>query len=151
MTYRRDAVRKERFTESLTRYAAGEDLDASYRISRHGALVVAPRAKLFHAQSSAARLSRYTRVMLGLTNFAFLYRIYGKRPHALVKRLRRGIYRRMFFDVITDLGRLRWTVPRLRADVDALRIFPRIENMERSALDEWYPQFQTGLIDRNPS
>ncbi|TVQ19771.1 MAG: glycosyltransferase, partial [Leptolyngbya sp. DLM2.Bin15] len=42
MTYRRETIANVKFEPALLYYAAGEDLDASYRVSLHGALVEAP-------------------------------------------------------------------------------------------------------------
>ena len=39
MTFRAPVIRSVGFDETLKRYASGEDLDASYRASRHGVLV----------------------------------------------------------------------------------------------------------------
>jgi GT2 family glycosyltransferase len=151
MTFRREVIAAERFDEALLRYAANEDMDASYRVSRRGALVMAPRAKLFHAQSPSARLTRFTRTVLNLTNFAFLYRLNGANPDQLLAELRRGARRRMLVDLIGDLARSRWSLPRVRGDLHALQTFDTIRAMDPSSLRDWYTRFQLDLVDRNPS
>ncbi len=149
MTYRREVFVKERFSECLIRYAAGEDLDASYRISRHGALVQAPRARLFHAKSPLQRLSRRTIAMLSLTNFAVLYRLYGYDPDALFRRFRSGLRRRALIDMISDLGRRQWTLPRVRGDWRAYWLLDKIQRRNLDELPAWYHQVQVEIIERN--
>ena len=59
MTFREAILRKEHFSEVLQRYAAGEDQDLSYRVSRHGAIVNANNAHLCHLEISGGRLSQF--------------------------------------------------------------------------------------------
>jgi GT2 family glycosyltransferase len=151
MTYRREVIAKEGFSEALLRYAANEDVDASYRVSRHGALLVAPRARLHHAESKTARLTRYTRTVLGLTNYAYLYKINGHDPDSLLRRMRSGIRRRMVVDAIGDLVGKRWSFPRVRGDIDALKTMSTIQRSDRDKLAEWYTNFQVQMLERNPA
>jgi GT2 family glycosyltransferase len=150
MTYRREVIQSERFDEMLQRYAAAEDLDASYRASRHGALVLAPRARLYHAQDPSARLSRFTRNALGLTNLAALYRLKGHDPNRMLDLLRSRVVRRMLVDVARDLGRSRFDIPCARADWYALSQLERFRKLDRDEFVRWYPTFQRELIERNP-
>lgn len=55
-TYRRTLLDRHRFDEGLTGYSMLEDLDLSYRISRHTRLVVQPQARLLHRRSPCNRL-----------------------------------------------------------------------------------------------
>lgn len=151
MTYRREVIQKERFDEMLQRYAAAEDLDASYRASRHGALVHAPGARLHHAQDPSARLSRFTRNALGLTNLAALYRLKGHDPESMLRSLRARMVRRLLVDVARDLSRSRFDVPCARADLYALNQLKRFSELDRDQLMSWYPAFQRDLIERNPA
>jgi GT2 family glycosyltransferase len=80
MTFRASIIRKVGFDETLTRYAAAEDVDASYRASRCGLLLYAVNARIFHAQDQSNRLSRHTVTMRGLLNLAYLYR--RNAPHS---------------------------------------------------------------------
>jgi GT2 family glycosyltransferase len=150
MTYRRAVIQEERFDEMLQRYAAAEDLDASYRASRHGALVLAPKARLHHAQDPSARLSRFTRNALGLTNLAALYRLKGHDPDRMLSSLRSRVVRRMLVDVARDLGRSRFDIPCARADWYALNQLKRFRELDRDEFVRWYPTFQRELIERNP-
>jgi GT2 family glycosyltransferase len=151
MTYRREPIQKERFDEMLRRYAAIEDLDASYRVSRHGALVNAFRARLYHAQDPASRLTRYTCALLGLMNLAMMYRLKGYNPRALLAGFRRRILRRLPVDVLRDVSRRRFRLPCARADWQALGLVGALLDQGEAELRQWYPSFQNDLIDRNPS
>jgi glycosyltransferase involved in cell wall biosynthesis len=150
MTYRRSAIARERFDEFLQRYAAAEDLDASYRVSRHGALVNAMRAQLFHAQDPSARLTRYTRNVLGIMNLAVLYRLKGHDPRAMFRTFRRRLWRRMFFDLLRDLARKRFKLPYSRATWFSLGKLNEVLGMSEEALKQWYPKFQVEMIEKNP-
>ena len=60
MTFRRNSIQAVRFDSILLFYAPFEDLDASYRVSRSGALVLALDAsQLYHNSSAAGRMDRY--------------------------------------------------------------------------------------------
>jgi glycosyltransferase involved in cell wall biosynthesis len=151
MTYRRQPIQKERFDELLRRYAAIEDLDASYRVSRHGALVNAFRARLYHAQDPSSRLSRYTCALLGLMNLAMMYRLKGYDAKALLAGFRRRVLRRLGVDLLRDLSRGRFRLPCARADWKALGLMRSLLNREEAELRQWFPSFQNDLIDRNPT
>src|SRR5205823_5825333 len=88
MTFRGAIIRQVGFDETLKFYAAAEDVDASYRASRHGVLLYAFKARVFHAQDSSARLSRHTRTLLLLLNLAYLYRRNGQDPARLLRNFR---------------------------------------------------------------
>lgn len=151
MTYRRAFVQREGFDELLQRYAAAEDLDASYRVSRHGALVIATKARLYHAQDSSARLSRYTRNSLGLLNLAVLYRLKAADPVRTLRAFRSRVWRRLVVDAARDVLRGRVTMPCVRADWYALRMLPGLLGRSEAELKSWYPRFQVELVERNPS
>jgi succinoglycan biosynthesis protein ExoA len=55
MSYRREAIGGERFDERLSGYALGEDLEFSYRLSRHRRLKLTPRARLDHREVGGGR------------------------------------------------------------------------------------------------
>jgi len=151
MTYRREFIQKERFDDFLQRYAAGEDLDTSYRVSRHGALVAAPRARIYHAQDPAARLTRYTRNTLGLLNLAVLYRLKGHDPGAMLETYGRRVRGRLSAEVLRDLARGRLRLPCTRAAWNALVLLDRIRDMDATSLRAWYLEYQRELVERNPS
>ncbi|HYT88092.1 MAG TPA: glycosyltransferase [Gemmataceae bacterium] len=151
MTYRREVIQRERFNEMLWRYASTEDLDASYRASRHGALLNAFRARLYHALDPSGRLTRYVCSVLGLINMAALYRLHGRRPRALLRAFGARIALRVGANTLRDLARRRFTLPYARADLFALTQLGHISRMDEDALRRWLPAFQNDLIERNPS
>lgn len=55
MSFRRAVIAQERFDEALLRYAWFEDIDASFRAMRHGAVVVAGRAGIHHHRVEGPR------------------------------------------------------------------------------------------------
>src|SRR5205823_1396812 len=60
MTFRREVIASEGFLGWFIGYAPLEDLDATYRASRHGVLVNAHAARLCHLTHHAARPNQYS-------------------------------------------------------------------------------------------
>jgi GT2 family glycosyltransferase len=56
MSFRADAVRGHRFDENLRGVSDGEDVDFCLRLGSDALLMIAPRARLVHKQSSGGRL-----------------------------------------------------------------------------------------------
>jgi glycosyltransferase involved in cell wall biosynthesis len=150
MTYRRETIAKEGFEEILLRYAAAEDMDASYRVSRHGAIAFAVHARLFHARDSSGRLTRFTRQALGMMNLAVLYRLKGHNPRLMYRSFRWRLIRRLPIDLLRDLARRRFNIPNVRANLYALRRLDHVLKLSEDELRQWYPKFQVDLIDANP-
>ena len=149
MTFRTEVIRSVGFDETLRRYASGEDLDASYRASRHGVLLNAINALIFHAQDESARLSRHTRTLLGLLNLAYLYRCKGHDPARLLSTYRWRVLRRFLVDVLRDAGRRRLSLPCARADLEALIRLTEIGHIPAERIVEWYATLQERIIERN--
>ncbi len=151
MTFRREVIQQERFDEFLRRYAAAEDLDASYRASRHGVLLNVLRAQLYHARDVAGRLTRYTCTVLTLMNLAMMYRFKGYNPRALLWKFRLRILRRLGVDFLRDLMKRRFTLPCARGDAYALLLMASLMNRDEKELRTWYPEFLERMNTRNPS
>src|SRR5579862_446514 len=151
MTFRREPIQREGFDETLKRYAAAEDLDASYRVSRHGALAITPRARIFHSEDPSGRLTRYTRYALGLINMGVLLSLKGYDPSLLLHRYRKLVGRRIWVDLLRDVGRRRFSLPYVRAARFALGVIKSLAERDVADLKAWFPAFQTELIERNPS
>jgi GT2 family glycosyltransferase len=149
MTFRASVIRSVGFDETLKRYASAEDLDASYRASRHGVLLNAINALIFHAQDESARLSRHTRTLLGLLNLAYLYRCKGYDPARLLSAYRWRILRRLLVDVLRDVGRRRLSLPCARADIEALIRLTEIGHISLETIKEWYSSLQEHIVNRN--
>ncbi|MGL4237941.1 glycosyltransferase, partial [Tabrizicola sp.] len=80
MTVRRSVALAEPFDNDLLAYASAEDLDATYRFSRHGWNVAAADAKIYHHEAMAGRLKRQQSTMLSVLNIAFLLRKHSRYP-----------------------------------------------------------------------
>ncbi len=111
MTYRAEAIKKEMFDPDLVRYAAAEDLDASYRASRHGALVVCESAELFHQTVAANRLSRKRVAHMAWMNVAMFI---CKHSNDLDRDRRKYIVysvRRSIAELVKDIAAKRFSIP----------------------------------------
>jgi GT2 family glycosyltransferase len=149
MTFRAAVIRRVGFDETLKRYAAAEDLDASYRASRYGVLLNAFKARIFHAEDKSARLSRHTRTLLGLLNLAYLYRCKGYDSKRLLNAYRWRILYRLWIDIVRDAGRGRMSLPCARADLKVLFGLAEIGEAPIDGIAEWYATLQEGIIERN--
>jgi GT2 family glycosyltransferase len=142
MTFRRDAILKEIFEPLLRYYAAGEDLDASYRVSRHGPLLVALDAKVHHFQSAGGRLPRFKVSVLSALNQALCIRKHSsdlKHNRQLFYRL---MARRMLAETLKDALSRRWDLPQARGIWVALKYSSKLFALPDEELAEWYPYFQ---------
>ncbi|MBF2029633.1 MAG: glycosyltransferase family 2 protein [Oscillatoriales cyanobacterium C42_A2020_001] len=146
MTFRRDAIAKERFEPLLLYYALNEDMDASYRVSSHGLLLEAANAKLHHFQSNSGRLSRFVVTALSALNQAVCVRRYSND----LKRDRTRFYiltsRRVLAEFFKDGLSRRWTFPQLRGILTAFRYAPAIFSLPEHELADWYPQLQKEFV-----
>lgn len=149
MTWRAGPARKVLFDETLQRYAAAEDMDFSYRISRYGVIVNALRARLFHAQDPSARLTQHTRALLGLTNLAYLYKRNGVAPNTLLLRYTGRVLTRMAVDLARDLSRGRTSMPYVRADLRALQTIREMAGVDKQVLTDWYTKVQDRILNAN--
>lgn len=149
MTWRTGPARKVMFDETLQRYAAAEDMDFSYRISRFGVIVNALRARLFHAQDPSARLTQHTRALLGMTNLAYLYKRNGHAPNKLLLRYTGRVLTRIAVDVARDLSRGRASMPYVRADLRALQTIRQMAAVEPNMLSDWYGKVQDQILNAN--
>lgn len=146
MTFRREAIAKERFEPLLLYYALNEDMDASYRVSRHGLLLEAGNAKLHHFQSNSGRLPRFVVTALSALNQAVCVRRYSDD----LKRDRTRFYiltgRRALAEFFKDGLSRRWTFPQLRGILAAFRYAPAIFTLPEDELADWYPQLQKEFV-----
>lgn len=149
MTFRRSSLGTAPFDKDLGSYAAGEDLDASYHISRTGLLVQAHAAQLYHHTAASGRLSRGHAAELSAMNMAFLLRKHaGARPIALL-RLYVWLLRRMLAELIKDSFSGRFSLPQfcamLRATASAWLLWlPR-----QAELAERYANWQLAISRRH--
>jgi GT2 family glycosyltransferase len=149
MTFRASSIREVGFDETLRRYAAGEDLDASYRASRRGVLLNAFKARIFHAQVPQARLSRHTSTLLGILNIAYLLRCKGYNSTRLLSSFQWRVLRRLVVDVARDASRKRFSFPCARADLKALSHLRDIARTSDQEITNWYVALQERIIEHN--
>ena len=146
MTYRREVFAKEVFEPLFLYYAVAEDSDLSYRVSRHGALAMAVDARLHHYQSGSGRLSMVRVSALGGLNMALCLRKHSNNLRRDRWLFYRFILHLMFAQSIRDLTNRRWSLPRMRGLLLALRYAPRLFAMSDQDLTEWYPNLQRKLV-----
>jgi len=83
--WRSAVLKRNRFDSHYTGYAAGQDQELSYRISRRYRLVCQPRARALHGKSPASRTGRRTLGEMRLRNQVhFFHRHFSARPGAWV-------------------------------------------------------------------
>jgi len=81
MCYRRSVFTEYEFDEGLYNYALGEDVDFSYRVGKKYKLIIEPKAKLRHEESSTARLKGYQLGKMQTANRRYQY--YKNLPQGL--------------------------------------------------------------------
>jgi GT2 family glycosyltransferase len=146
MTYRRELIMKEGFEPLLRYYAAGEDLDASYRVSRHGILLTALDGKLHHFESAGGRMPRFKVSTLSALNQALCIRKHSKN---LVQRKQAYYWlmlRRIVAEFFKDILSRRWGLPQMRGVLVALGYAPKIFSLPDHEVAEWYVQFQQKFL-----
>jgi glycosyltransferase involved in cell wall biosynthesis len=72
MSFRTAVIRAAPFDETLTGYALHEDLDASFAAMRHGLLVGAQNARIYHHKFPSARGDAYTLGMTKVLNRSYV-------------------------------------------------------------------------------
>jgi len=149
MTFRREVIAKETFEPLLRYYSAGEDLDASYRVSRHGCLLMALDAKLHHYQSAGGRLSRFKISVLSALNQALCIRKNAPNLRQLKGLYYRLMMRRIVAELLKDLLSRRWSLPQARGMVVANRYSHKLFSLSESELADWYVQFQREFLEQN--
>jgi GT2 family glycosyltransferase len=74
MSYRRAVFDTERFDEALSGYASQEDIDFSYRVSRHWVLIQTPHARCEHFKTGTDRMPSLKLERMKLANHFYLFR-----------------------------------------------------------------------------
>jgi len=146
MTYRRRLFERETFEPLFRYYAVAEDADLSYRASRYGALVVALDARLHHFQSGSGRLATWKVSALTGLNMALVLKKNSNDLGRDKRRFYRFIFHLMLIQFLKDGANRRWAFPKARGLVFALRHAPKLFAMKEAELAEWYPAFQSQLI-----
>ncbi|MEM6552972.1 MAG: glycosyltransferase, partial [Planctomycetota bacterium] len=147
MTARRELVLREPFSELLDRAANGEDSDMSYRLSRHGALLTALDAPLFHLGSPGGRMKPFQNAALGALNPLVHHRLHSTDLERSRKANRALLRRRRVIALLKDLKARRWSLPEARGYHFALRHLDTVLDQSPEALPDWYPAFQKQITE----
>lgn len=147
MTARREALRREPFEPAFRSYSPGEDFDISYRLSRRGAICVAPEARIYHHEMAASRIRREQELVLSICNAAFLLRRHSPDLGRDRRRWSVLMARRLLAEFLKDGLSRRWRFPQLRAAARALAISRRIMAYPDNArLGRWYVGAQGNIL-----
>lgn len=118
MNFRRELVEREPSDEWFSGYSFREDVDLSYRISRHSRLVLAPEARFHHNYSPANRPDVRDLQRMAFRNYLYLFKKH--RPQTLWYKLLFGysVFGILFMEFLGFL--LNWNRRRLDAISDAI-------------------------------
>jgi GT2 family glycosyltransferase len=148
MTYRRERILRERFDPILRYYCPGEDLDASHRVSRHGVLLTADKALLYHHSSVIGRLKRRQVSFLWSLNQAVLLRRHAGDQAWARRTYKRRLAARLATDVVKDLLTRRWSLPQSRGTISAWIESRQVFRMSPDEIEAWYPAMQERIVSR---
>lgn len=148
MTFRRRAMEGLEFDSALSFYAAGEDLDFTYRVGEVGPLFVAESARVYHHQAASGRLPRGTVITLGLLNMAYFLRKHsGPRLDANRRAYFARLARRSVAELLKDSLSRRWTLPQFRGVIKAAKLAPAVFALDDATAEERYRTLQQSLIE----
>ncbi|KKB83694.1 hypothetical protein VW29_13430 [Devosia limi DSM 17137] len=147
MTVRREVARTERFDPILLSYSPGEDMDATYRFSRHGLNVAVEGALVHHFEAASGRIKRKQATTLGLMNVASFVANKSSSPARDIPAYYLMFVRRLFAEFCKDLLSRRFTFPQFAGTVLALpRSIGIFRHRNRADFDGWYKQQQLDIL-----
>jgi GT2 family glycosyltransferase len=148
MTFRTEAIRAAGgFSELLTRQCFGEDIDASYRVSRKRELVVADKALVHHLLTPRARAGVSTQTTLVLMNAVVLYWVHGRAEGSRKGAVLRFLLARLAAELLRDLLKPWRGLPHVRGILRAMRRLPPLARLSPAELQQRYPAVQIALLD----
>lgn len=148
LSVRRPVALAEPMDRSLRRYAALEDLDASYRYGRHGILLRANDARLHHFEVAGGRIKRQAVTTLQLLNMLVFIKRHAARPHDWLATYRLMLWRRLLGETIKDALSRRWNFPQARGVLAAMKGWRTVWRIPTEDLDKQYPGCQRAILDR---
>lgn len=151
MTVRRSVALAEPFDDDLLGYASAEDLDATYRFSRHGWNVVATDGRIYHHEAMANRLKRQQSTTLSVLNVAFLLRKHSRFPVRHTIQFYVMLLRRLLAELLKEGLSRRWQFPQLRGVAASVPATVRILSHDRATLGPFYDGIQRKLLGLPPS
>jgi glycosyltransferase involved in cell wall biosynthesis len=150
ITVRRRVAAAEPFDATLLAYCPAEDLDATYRFSRHGLNVAAADAAIHHAEVAASRLRRQQAITLGLANIAaFVARRSADRRRDIMA-YRVMLARRILAEFGKDLLSRRFDLPQLRGALAAIGHSAAIFAHPGPGFEAWYADRQRRILGLPP-
>ncbi|MEO6186943.1 MAG: glycosyltransferase [Steroidobacteraceae bacterium] len=148
MTFRTAAIREAGgFSEALTRQCFGEDIDASYRVSRRHQLVEARKALVHHLLSPRARAGVSVQTTLVLLNAIVLYWIHAAGGRPRQGAVLRFALTRLGAEMVRDMVKPWRGLPHFRGILRALPRAIRLSRLSKQELLQVYPSVQTELLD----
>lgn len=146
MTVRANVAIAEPFDETLLAYAPAEDLDATYRFSRHGFLVSAPGGRVYHAEAPAGRLKRVTAKALSITNIAYFIRQKSTAQFRHIFAFYILSFRTIVAETLKDILNRRFEFPHLRGAFQGIVQSVGIFRTPRDELPASYDALQRKLL-----
>jgi GT2 family glycosyltransferase len=146
MTFRRPVIMAEQFEPLMLSYCPGEDVDASYRASRHGILVTATKAFLHHYQSGGGRIDRYTVSLLTTMNQAMCLRRHAKQLQRRTYDFWVLMLRKMCAELCKDALSRRWDLPQFKGLLHSVRVSYTILRLSPDELERLYPHLQQRVL-----
>lgn len=146
MTVRREVLLREPFAQALRYYAPVEDLDASYRFGRHGAVLRAERARLHHFEAAGGRLKRKKVIAFQLLNGAYILKRHAPDPDRFTMAYRILTWRRLLGEVLKDGLARRYDFPQVRGVLVGMRLWKEVWRRNPAELESWYPEFQKKVL-----
>lgn len=147
MSFRREMGAKEPFDPALRYYAAFEDLDVAYRISRHGALLRANRARLHHFEAASGRIKRQKVIAFQLLNMAVFLKRHAADPEAHLPAYKTMMRRRLLSEFLKDALSRRWRFPQVAGVLTARRHWREVWDQDATRIDAWYPAMQKRILE----
>ena len=138
MCVRAEVARREPFDPALLSYCPAEDLDASYRFSRHGLNVLFETARIHHFEAAAGRIKRRQAITLGLMNLAAFVRKNSAHPGRDITSYYLRYARRLLAEFLKDGLSRRFTFPQFQGALAAFRPTVAIFRHDRDDFDDWY-------------
>ena len=146
MTVRASVARAEPFDAALLSYSPAEDLDASYRFSRHGLNVLIEAARVHHFEAAAGRIKRRQAITLGLMNLAaFVARKSARRGRDIPAFYLRYV-RRLLAEFLKDALSRRFTFPQFLGALAAFLPTVAIFRHDPAGFDDWYRSQQMRVL-----
>jgi glycosyltransferase involved in cell wall biosynthesis len=146
MTVRASVARAEPFDAALLSYSPAEDLDASYRFSRHGMNVLIETARVHHFEAASGRIKRRQAITLGLMNLAAFVAQKSAAPARDIPAYYLRYLRRVVAEFLKDLLSKRFTFPQFLGALSAFGPTIAIFRHGRTDFDDWYRTQQMRVL-----